>query len=154
VAFLTFELGADRYALDVAHIVEVLPMVALRPLPGAPAGVAGVFNHRGTPVIALDVSTMALARPSTVRMSTRIVLVEMALSDGAVRRLGLIVERASGVTNRPSSDFVETGYRSPAARYLGPVATLEDGGIVQRVDPRQMLSPDVLDALQAMATEP
>lgn len=148
--FLTFQLGADLYALDVAHIAQVLPMVRLKPLPGAPAGVAGMFNHRGEPVIALDVATMALGRPAAMRMSTRIVLVERG---GAVRPLGLIVERASGVINRPAADFVETGYRSRDARYLGPVATLEDGGVVQRVDPHQLISIDVLDALYAVATE-
>lgn len=148
---LTFRLGADVYALDAAHIVEVLPMVELRPLPRAPTGVAGVFNHRGAPRIALDVGAMALARPAAVRMSTRIVLVEMALADGVARRLGLIVEHASGVTRRPASDFVETGYRSAGARYLGPVASLDDGRIVQRIDPAQLISADVLDALQAIA---
>jgi len=151
VLLLTFRLGADVYALDAAHIVEVLPMVELRPLPRAPTGVAGVFNHRGAPRIALDVGAMALARPAAVRMSTRIVLVEMALADGVARRLGLIVEHASGVTRRPASDFVETGYRSAGARYLGPVASLDDGRIVQRIDPAQLISADVLDALQAIA---
>ena len=149
--FLTFRLGDDVYALDAAHIVEVLPMVELRPLPRAPAGVAGIFNHRGTPTIALDVGAMALARPAAGRMSTRLVLVEMALADGVARRLGLIVEHASGVTRRPASDFVETGYRSAQARYLGPVASLDDGRIVQRIDPAQLIAPDVLDALQAIA---
>lgn len=151
--FLTFRLGADVYALDVAHILEVLPMVELRPLPRAPLGVAGVFNHRGAPTIALDVGAMALARPAATRMSTRIVLAQMALADGVVRRLGLIVEHASGVMRRPASDFVETGYRSAEARYLGPVAPLDDGRIVQRIDPAQLIAPDVLDALQAFAAE-
>lgn len=151
--FLTFQLGTDLYAIDVAHIVEVLPMVELKPLPRAPAGVAGVFNHRGAPTIALDVSAMTLHRPSAVRMSTRIVVVQRVDTAGAPRRLGLIVERASGVTERPASDFVETGYRSPDARYLGPVATLDDGRIVQRVEPRQLIAPEVLDALYAVATE-
>jgi chemotaxis-related protein WspB len=153
VTYLTFQLGTDLYALDVAHIVEVLPMVELKPLPCAPTGVAGVFSHRGVPTIALDVSAMALRRPAAARMSTRIVLVQLAEAAGATRRLGLIVERASGVTHRPASDFVETGYRGPDARYLGPVASLDDGRIVQRVDPRQLIASDVLDALQAVATE-
>ena len=152
--FLTFQLGRDAYALDAAHIVEILPMIELRPLPRAPTGVAGVFNYRGAPTIALDLGAMTLGRPAALRMSTRIVLIEMARPVGAARRLGLIVEHASGVSRRPASDFVETGFRSPEARYLGPVAPIEDGRIVQRVDPAQLIAPEVLDALQAVATEP
>jgi chemotaxis-related protein WspB len=151
--FLTFQIGAGAYALDVAHIVEILPMVEIKPLPRAPTGVAGVFNHRGVPTIALDVGAMAVGRPAAVRMSTRIVLVAMARATGAMQRLGLIVEHASGVTHRPETDFVETGYRSADARYLGPVATLDDGRIVQRIDPDQLIAPDVLDALQAVVAE-
>ena len=40
--FLVFELGNDRYALDAAQIVEVLPLVALKQMPGAPAGSAAL----------------------------------------------------------------------------------------------------------------
>jgi len=147
--FLTLQLGTDLHALDVRSIVEVLPLVELTPLAHAPSGVAGLFNYRGEPLIALDVSVMARGQCAARRMSTRIVVVRIAPAEAGERRVGLIVERASGVVQRPQHDFVETGYRSPEARYLGPVATLEDGRLLQRIEPEQLISADVLAALYA-----
>jgi chemotaxis-related protein WspB len=54
--FLLFQLGEERYALDTSHVAEVLPLVAITPIPQAPTGVAGLFNYRGAPVPAIDLS--------------------------------------------------------------------------------------------------
>ena len=34
--FLIFELGKDRYALDVRQIAEVMPLVGVKQIPKAP----------------------------------------------------------------------------------------------------------------------
>ncbi|MBC8009825.1 MAG: chemotaxis protein CheW, partial [Burkholderiales bacterium] len=47
---LQFELGPDRYLLPVARVEAVLPLPALKNLPGAPEGVAGVADHHGVAV--------------------------------------------------------------------------------------------------------
>jgi len=61
--FLTFQLGAERYALDASRVVEVLPLVELRKIPNAPHGVAGIFNYRGQPVPVADLSDLILHNP-------------------------------------------------------------------------------------------
>ena len=43
--FLLFELGRDRYALDALQVAEVLPLLALKEMPLAPPGVAGLLNY-------------------------------------------------------------------------------------------------------------
>ena len=48
--FLLFQIGQHRYALDSRRVAEVLPLVDIKEIPHAPAGVAGVFNYRGVPV--------------------------------------------------------------------------------------------------------
>ena len=52
--FLLFQLGKERYALEATRVVEVVPLLALKQLPQAPKGVAGIFNYRGRPVPAGD----------------------------------------------------------------------------------------------------
>ena len=59
--FLTFQLGVDRYALDAKRVAEVLPLVDIKQIPHAPAGVAGVFNYRGTPVPVIGIWMEGLA---------------------------------------------------------------------------------------------
>jgi chemotaxis-related protein WspB len=45
--FLVFKLGTDRYAIEAAQVVEVLPLVGAKHIPGAPAGVAGILDYHG-----------------------------------------------------------------------------------------------------------
>jgi chemotaxis-related protein WspB len=58
--FLLFQLGSERYALDASRVVEVVPLLCLQRLPQAPPGVAGVFNYRGQPVPAVDLSQLTM----------------------------------------------------------------------------------------------
>ena len=116
---LEFELGADRYLLPVAQVAAVLPLPALKALPGAPEGVAGVLNYRGKPVPVLDLPRLALGRPAELRRGTRLVLVNYPAPAGS-RLLGLIVERATTVARVAAEAFETAG--SPAAAWLGDVA--------------------------------
>ena len=73
--YLLFSLGPDRYALPAACVVEVLPWVAMKLLPGAPPGVAGLINYRGRPVPAIDVSENATGTPA-IRAVSRLPPIE------------------------------------------------------------------------------
>src|SRR6187551_1705243 len=93
--FLLFELGADRYALDVDRVLEVLPLVRIKTIPRSSPGVAGIFNYRGAPVPAIDLSALLTGRPAPVLLSTRLILVRYPDSRGIDRTLGLVAERAT-----------------------------------------------------------
>src|ERR1700744_6229027 len=54
--FLVFSLGDDRYAIDATLVVEVLPLVNWKSVPGAPRGVAGIIDYRGKPAPLLGLS--------------------------------------------------------------------------------------------------
>jgi chemotaxis-related protein WspB len=144
--FLVFELGADRYALDVRQVAEVLPLVSIKRIPQAPAAVAGLFDYRGAPVPAVDVSQLTLGRPAERRLSTRIILVHYPDAAGVARLLGLIAERTTQTVRRDATDFVASSVSSDAAPYLGPVAT-DARGLLQWIDARTLLPPSVRDVL-------
>jgi len=61
--FLVFQLGPDRYAIEAAQVVEVLPLVNSKHIPRAPLGVAGVFDYHGTPVPLIDFTELAQGTP-------------------------------------------------------------------------------------------
>src|SRR5580765_4358634 len=107
--FLVFELGPERYALDVLQIAEVIPLLSLKPILQAPPAVAGIFNYRGAPVPVIDVSQLTLGRPAERRLSTRIVLVNYPDGEGQTRLLGLIAERATQTVRHEATDFVTSG---------------------------------------------
>jgi chemotaxis-related protein WspB len=151
--FLLFQLGADRYALDAGLVDEVLPLMAVKAVPRAPIGVAGILDYRGTPVPVIDVSQIALGRPAQHRLSTRLLIIRYVSAAGAVRPLGLIVEQATETFQRDPADFVDSGLTPPDAAYLGGVAT-DPYGPVQRIDLQNLLPAAVQDALFRTAGQP
>ena len=143
---LMFQLGAERYALDASRIAEVLPLVAIRPIPQAPAGVAGVFDYRGEPVPAIDISLLVLGRPAEHQLSTRMLVVDYPDRTGTTHRLGLIAEKATRTVRRERTDFVDSGVSNPQAAYLGPIMR-DAGGLVQWIDVGALLPTTVRDVL-------
>lgn len=83
--FLLFDLDGDRYALDAREIVEVLALRPVRPIPGAPAWVAGVAERHGAPLPVVDVAQLALGRPARQRLSTRLVIVRYESAASVLR---------------------------------------------------------------------
>lgn len=45
---LIFELGGERFAVQLEHVAEVARMPRCTPVPGGPPAMVGVMNHRGT----------------------------------------------------------------------------------------------------------
>ena len=144
--FLQFQLGKDRYALDSSQVVEVLPLLGIKQIPQAPAGVAGAFNYRGKPVPVIDLSELALGRPARLHMSTRIIIVRYPDGNGTQHLLGLIAEKATETVRRDPADFADSGVVNDGAPYLGPVAT-DPNGLVQRIEVTRLLPAAVRDVL-------
>lgn len=151
--YITFRIGADCYALDVDQVEEVLPLVAIKSIPQAPRGIAGLFDYRGTAVPAVDLTLLALGVPAPRRISTRILLVRAPGPERENRRLGLIVEKATDVLRMEPSAFVEPGVRSTGAPWLGRVAKGPEGELIQHVQVQRLLPAAVLEALHFEATE-
>jgi chemotaxis-related protein WspB len=144
--FLLLQLGQDRYAVEAAQVVEVLPLVKVRHLPRAPTGLTGVFDYHGQPVPLVDLSELALGTPSRRWMSTRIIVVNYTPDPGTTKRLGLLAEQATETLSRTDADFVDAGVSVVSAPYLGPVTT-HAGNIVQRIEIQNLLSGSVRNLL-------
>jgi chemotaxis-related protein WspB len=144
--FLLFQLGADRYALEATRVVEVVPLLELKSLPQAPRGIAGIFNYRGQPVPAIDLSELTLGRPAHERLSTRIIIVRYASPSGNEHLLGLIAEHATGMLRKDANSFVDAGVHVGGAPYLGPVL-MDSKGVVQWIHEQNLLPAPVRDLL-------
>lgn len=144
--FLLFRIGCDHYALDAAEIAEVLPLTALKRIPGAPAWVAGLMVRHGKPVPVIDISALATGTPVVPRTSSRTVLVHYRVPHGAdnqtARLLGLRLEYATETLRCEDESFVDGGIDPGAARYLGPVRH-DARGLVQWITVPALLPDDV-----------
>jgi chemotaxis-related protein WspB len=148
--FLVFRLGNDRYAIEAAQVVEVLPLVNAKVIPRAPTAVAGIFNYHGAPVPLIDLAGLALGTSSRRWMSTRIILVTYRDDSDQARLIGLLAEQATETLRRPDVDFTAAGVTPAGSPYLGPVIT-DGSGIVQRIDITKLLSESVREQLYQQA---
>jgi chemotaxis-related protein WspB len=144
--FLQFQIGPDRYALDVVQVALVLPLVAIKQIPHAPRGIAGAFDFHGQPVPVIDLSELALGTAASRQLSTRLILVHYRDRSGTAQLLGLLAEKATQTVRCALEDFVPSGVTSQAARYLGPVAA-KAGGLLQQIDVQKILPESVSEAL-------
>lgn len=89
--YITFKLGDELFALDVAQVCEVLEVAQITKVPTAPDYMRGVVNVRGqaTPVVDLRRRFGLPAKDDTVH--TRIVIMELNL-DGETTVLGAVAD--------------------------------------------------------------
>jgi chemotaxis-related protein WspB len=108
---LTFKAGANRYAIDVARVIELVPRVELTTIPHAPSFLAGLLGFRGKVIPVIDLGSLLNSVPCRDCLSTRIILVNDATGDenSATNSLAPI---GSGHLNSPA-------VRAPEARLLG-----------------------------------
>ena len=144
--YLVFQLGKDRYAVDTAQIVEVLPLVNVKQIPQALPGAAGIFDYHGTLVPLIDLADLALGEPSRRWMSTRIILVNYHAESGQTRLLGVLAEQATDTLRRTEEDFADAGLSGADTPYLGPITT-DAAGIVQRIEIQNLLSESLRNQL-------
>jgi purine-binding chemotaxis protein CheW len=92
LTLLEFALGAERYAMEIAHVAEVLPMRDLTPVPCTPSFVLGVTNYRGQILPVLDFRRLLGASGQPGGEEGRIVV-----TDAGRMRFGILADSVSGV---------------------------------------------------------
>lgn len=51
---LVFSLAGERYGLETAHVLAVVPLRGLTPVPSTPSWILGLVNHRGRALPVFD----------------------------------------------------------------------------------------------------
>ena len=165
---LTFRAAQNPYAVDVAHVVEVVPRVELRRLPHAPPYLAGLFDYRGTVTPVIDLGFLLGSEACPNRLSTRIIVANcapadfgpaepLALPSRAVteeetivdsqpvepsrdrrRIMGLIAEQVSEVVSIEPGQVISPPIQLSQTPYLGAIVTI-DHTMVQLIAPDKLL---------------
>jgi chemotaxis-related protein WspB len=144
--FLLFTLGASRYGIDCAPIVEIVPAVRLRPVPRAPDYVAGFFEYRGVIVPVLDMRQLVVQERCASRLSTRIIVVHFKPHTGPERLIGLMAERVTETVSVAPEQCKSSNITIDAAPYLGSVIA-EKKEMIQCLQIDRLLPANVQDAL-------
>jgi purine-binding chemotaxis protein CheW len=78
-SYITFKLGDELFAVDVARVREVLDLSEITRMPTAPPYMRGVVNVRGSAVPVVDLRTKFGLPPAPDTVHTRIVVLELEL---------------------------------------------------------------------------
>jgi purine-binding chemotaxis protein CheW len=112
VKLAAFRVGTGVYALDVAHVREVVRWQTITPLPKAPALIEGVIDLRGAVVPVVDLGRVLGAAPVAAGPSARIAVV----SEGELV-MGLAVDAALEVFSVGAAEFEDPPALATQAGY-------------------------------------
>lgn len=102
--YLTFTLGDEVFALDIASVREVLEYTTITKVPRTPEAIRGVINLRGRAVPVVDVR-LKFGMPETERtVNTCIIIVEVRLG-GEETVLGALADSVKEVMDIEPKDI-------------------------------------------------
>ncbi|HEY0195141.1 MAG TPA: chemotaxis protein CheW [Kofleriaceae bacterium] len=78
-SYITFKLGDELFAIDVAGVREVLDLTEITRVPTAPPYMRGVVNVRGSAIPVVDLRHKFGLPPTADTVNTRIVVLELEL---------------------------------------------------------------------------
>ncbi len=88
---ITFKLGDELFAINVARVREVLEITSITKVPTAPDYMRGVVNVRGRAIPVIDLRSKFGLPPTDDTLQTRIVVMELDL-DGETTVVGGIAD--------------------------------------------------------------
>jgi chemotaxis-related protein WspB len=130
--------GANRYAFESRHVIEVLPRVNLNQLAGSPSWLAGLLIFRGTAIPVMDLTQVMQSMPCPNRLSSRIAIMQIVLK-GVAQRFGVLAEQVA--LQEFNADHKESGVKAGGQTALGKIH-LDEEGVFQIVDLSCLVSED------------
>ena len=102
-----FELGGERYALDINLAREIVEMMPITPIPRAPPFISGVINLRGEITNIMNLNTLLGLPGKDVRENQKIIVLVPEAAKG--NNIGIIVDDVSSVRQVPEADIEHIG---------------------------------------------
>ena len=94
--YLTFKLGNEVFAIDVAKVREVLDLTPITAIPRTPAFMAGVINLRGSVVPVVDLR-LCFEMPKTESTRNTCIVVVEVLLDNESTVIGVLADSVEEV---------------------------------------------------------
>ena len=98
--YLTFELGAESYGIEILKIQEIIGMLEITPVPKTPRCLEGVANLRGKIIPILSLRTLFEMESKDFGARASIIVTQPNVGGEPVT-LGLLVDEASEVVRVP-----------------------------------------------------
>src|SRR5450432_2786504 len=153
--YLTFKLGGEVFATDVAKVREVLDFTNITKIPRTPDFMSGVINLRGNVVPVVDLRLCFEMSKTEKTVNTCIVVVEMFL-DGESTVIGALADSVEEVIDLEPDQIqpaprIGTKIRTDFIKGMGK----RDGQFIMILDIDRVFSAEQLSAVRgAEASKP
>jgi purine-binding chemotaxis protein CheW len=107
IDIVEFELGGERYALDIQLAREIVEMIPITPIPRAPAYISGVINLRGEITNIMNLNTLLGLPNQEIRNTQKIIVLVPEAAGGS--NVGIIVDDVSSVIQVLDTDVDKIG---------------------------------------------
>ena len=105
--YLTFELGAEEFAIQVMKVREIMGVLEITAVPQMPPYIKGVINLRGKVIPVVDLRLKFSLPEQDYTQRTCIIVVQVHNGSNAML-MGIIVDGVSEVLNLASADIEDT----------------------------------------------
>ncbi len=146
--YLTFQLGAEVFAMDVSNVREILEFTTVTKVPKTPDYMKGAINLRGSVVPVLDMRLKFGLPASEKTVHTCIVVVEVALEDETTV-IGALVDSVQEVFELEPEQIeppprIGTQLKTEFIKGMGK----KDDGFIIVLDVNKVFSSEELSAIQ------
>ena len=122
---VVFSLDDQRYALALARVQRSIRVVAMTPLPKAPAIVLGIIDLGGLVIPVIDIRMRFNHPPRDVRLSDHLIV-----ATTGKRTVALLVDETKGVIEVAPESYALAGEILPRLDLVDGAMKLEDGLIL------------------------
>ncbi|MBN1699700.1 MAG: chemotaxis protein CheW [Spirochaetales bacterium] len=98
IQLVTFQLGSEKYGIDIMDVKEIVGMIDIRPIPNAPPYVAGILNLRSIIYPIIDLHKRFHIKKAELSDDDKL-LSGYIIIDVAGTQLGIIIDRVSRVVS-------------------------------------------------------
>jgi purine-binding chemotaxis protein CheW len=149
--YLTFRLGEEVFAVDVAKTREVLDVIDITRVPGTPAYMLGVINLRGGVVPVIDLR-LKFGLPVAERTRETCIIVLDVTLDGETTVIGAVADSVREVLDLDSSQIEpppRIGTRLKT-EYIRGMGRIDDNRFLILLDIDRVFSSEELTLVQTV----
>jgi len=143
---LLFTIDHDQYGIDATQVVEVWPLLPLKPIHRTPDYIAGLVRSRGQVIPVLDISKLYLNKKSANKISTRIILIRVNGLNGEKHTLGIIAEHVTDTIKLESINASSVEIKSKDGHLIGQEILIDDQ-LIHVVNVDELLQKDMYDQI-------
>jgi purine-binding chemotaxis protein CheW len=148
---VTFQLGNERYGIDIMEVKEIVRSQEVRPIPNSPPWVQGLLNLRGRiiPIIDLHERFQIGHLPMEADEADQGCIMVITVSG---KELGIVIDKILRVLAISSSELQSPPQMMSGigSEYIQSVVREEDGYLII-LNMRRLFNPRELQSLAALA---